>query len=144
MSDNICPVCETPLTEEDRHADHRAPEVGYEYYECPDCGHQYRPERIEADDAADGDAPDSDHSDADSASDETDTGTNKTLAPALQTVADIIDEKTENGEGADKDEVITEVIKREQVTPEEAEDLLNDLLMQGECYEPAEDKLKTI
>jgi hypothetical protein len=29
------------------HADGNAPEVGWEYYECPDCDGQYLPERVE-------------------------------------------------------------------------------------------------
>lgn len=45
--DPTCLRCGGRVTEEDRRADAEAPEIGYEYYECPDCGNQMRPEAIE-------------------------------------------------------------------------------------------------
>jgi endogenous inhibitor of DNA gyrase (YacG/DUF329 family) len=33
-----CPECDEPLTNADFREDESAPEVGWEYYECPECG----------------------------------------------------------------------------------------------------------
>jgi predicted RNA-binding Zn-ribbon protein involved in translation (DUF1610 family) len=44
--DPICIRCGERLTEEDKRTDGNAPEVGWEYYECPACGHTMHPDSL--------------------------------------------------------------------------------------------------
>lgn len=47
MSDYTCPSCDSPLSEEDQYSGPDAPEVGWEYYECPNCGGRSHPQLVE-------------------------------------------------------------------------------------------------
>ena len=42
-----CPTCGAPLSEADKTTGPEAPEVGWEYYECPDCGARNRPDVVD-------------------------------------------------------------------------------------------------
>jgi DNA-directed RNA polymerase subunit RPC12/RpoP len=44
QSNYICLNCQTSLSEANRHTGPEAPEVGWEYLECPDCGNRQHPD----------------------------------------------------------------------------------------------------
>ena len=46
VGDQVCTQCGSEITDENRHSGPEAPEIGWEYYECPDCGHRMRPESV--------------------------------------------------------------------------------------------------
>lgn len=45
--DPTCIRCGERLTETDRKTDGNAPELGWEYYQCPECGEQMRPNAVD-------------------------------------------------------------------------------------------------
>lgn len=44
--DAACTECNGAIEEDDLQTDGRAPEIGWEYFECPDCGHQMHPDTV--------------------------------------------------------------------------------------------------
>jgi hypothetical protein len=50
----------------------------------------------------------------------------------------------DDGDGADREAVVERVVEEYGLTPEEADDGIQDALMSGECYEPDDDTLKSI
>lgn len=58
-------------------------------------------------------------------------------------VVDVMDELDE-GDGADREEVIAAVVQRHGSDPGAVEDAIQEALMDGQCYEPGEGRLKAI
>ncbi len=58
-------------------------------------------------------------------------------------VVDVMAELDE-GDGADRDEVVAAVVQRRGTDPGDVEDAIQEALMDGKCYEPGEDRLKAI
>ncbi len=58
-------------------------------------------------------------------------------------VVDAMDD-IDDGDGADREAVVAAVVDEYGVDPGEAEDAIDDALMNGQCYEPAEGRLKAI
>jgi RPA family protein len=50
----------------------------------------------------------------------------------------------DDGDGADREAVVERVVDEHGLTPEEADDGIQNALMSGECYEPDDDTLKSI
>lgn len=44
----VCPECEETLSSDDHHTDGNAPEIGWEYYQCPECNKRYLPQQVVA------------------------------------------------------------------------------------------------
>ncbi|PSP37284.1 hypothetical protein BRC71_09880 [Halobacteriales archaeon QH_7_65_31] len=90
-------------------------------------------------DTDDGGATDSDDADADA--DDTDE------EPADVSVEDAVMEAMatlDDGDGADHDELVATVAEQTGATPDEVEAAVQDALMSGQCYEPADGKFKPI
>ncbi|PSQ52337.1 hypothetical protein BRD20_07190 [Halobacteriales archaeon SW_8_65_20] len=85
----------------------------------------------------DGGATDSDDADADDTAEE----------PADVSVEDAVMETMatlDDGDGADHDELVSTVAEQTGATPDEVEAAVQDALMSGQCYEPADGKFKPI
>lgn len=44
--ESVCPSCDTVLTDDNLHTGPDAPQIGWEYYECPECGEKMRPAAV--------------------------------------------------------------------------------------------------
>jgi len=63
--------------------------------------------------------------------------------PVDETVLEAM-ESLDDGDGADHDELVATVADRTGASEDEIEDAIDDALMSGQCYEPADGKLKPI
>lgn len=79
-------------------------------------------------------------------SSESDSDEETTDADSLDLESAVIEaiEALDDGDGADRSEVITSVVDTYSVDPDAAEDAIQDALMSGLCYEPGENRLKAI
>ncbi|MFC6825766.1 rpa-associated protein [Halopelagius fulvigenes] len=78
-------------------------------------------------------------SDADEAEEEADLEDVDLEDAAVEVMSDLDD-----GDGADREEVVAAVVDRYGADPGDVEDAIEDALMGGKCYEPAEGTLKSI
>jgi RPA family protein len=62
----------------------------------------------------------------------------------LESTAVDVMEGLDDGDGADREQVVAALVDRYGVDPDDAEDAIQDALMSGKCYEPAEGRLKAI
>ena len=62
----------------------------------------------------------------------------------VETVAVEVMSDLDDGDGADQDAVVETVVERHGVDPDAVESAIQDALMGGKCYEPAEGRLKAI
>ncbi|EMA47246.1 hypothetical protein [Halococcus saccharolyticus] len=101
------------------------------------------PEPSGADGSDDGEASESDEAEAtDDAEAEEGNEVDADTEPEEAVVAVMRD--LDDGDGADREAVVERVIEEYGLTPDKAEDGIQDALMSGECYEPDDDTLKPI
>ena len=96
-------------------------------------------------DTVDGDSDDS--ADATTGADDTATADDGTTAAAdidLEDAAVDVMAELDDGDGADREAVVTSVVEEHGVASAAVEDAIDDALMGGRCYEPDDDTLKPI
>jgi len=89
-------------------------------------------------DTDDGGAADS-HADDDDTGDDGEQADGSVDDAVMETMAALDD-----GDGADRDELVSTVAEQTGATPDEIEAAVQDALMSGQCYEPADGKFKPI
>lgn len=98
---------------------------------------------VEEPGAADIDTPDPEEPDADDVEGDI-SGESEPDEVDLEAAAVEAMEELDDGDGADREEVIAAVVDLHDADPEAVEDAIQDALMGGKCYEPGEDRLKPI
>ncbi|WP_049902992.1 hypothetical protein [Halococcus agarilyticus] len=93
-------------------------------------------ESAEADESAETDPDETDGTETEGGDADGDTDPESAVVAAMRDLDD--------GDGADREAVVERVVDEHGLTPEEADDGIQDALMSGECYEPDDDTLKPI